>query len=151
MSTLQTRELLELARRYHQGLSEIYAEEEEHEHSEKVQILLDYLSRHERHLERILSKVAVEVREEVLSRWFQCTPGDSPLHELEHVEFTPELTAEELAGRALRLDGKILVWYRHMADRSVAAHVREVFEELLEMEKSEHIQLARDTLELNDL
>ena len=147
----QTKDLLEIARQYHQRLADLYAAEVKHGRGERIGVLLNYLNRHEQHLEEVLRNVSSEAREQVRNHWFQYLPGDTPLAELAEVSALAVVGVEDLTAQALEFDGKLIDWYQLMSERSVAPHVREVFEQLLAMEQHERVQLARDTLELADL
>lgn len=147
----QTKDLLEIARRYHQRLADLYADVEKQDRGERIHVLLDYLRRHEQHLEEALESVSEETRDQVRNHWFDFLPGDTPLTELPEDALRHITSAEDITTQALEFDRKLIEWYRMMSERAIVPHVQEFFEQLLAMEEREQIQMARDTLELNDL
>ena len=101
----------------------------------RVRMLLDYLSRHESHMARVLKRFEQDANPKVLDTWFQYTVPFSA--EAEKLKPHPNLTMEEVIDRATRFDECLVELYKTLAMESDLSSVREVCEQLLLLEKGE--------------
>ena len=67
----QAKEILEYAREFHNKVSEFYQQLADKAQSARIKLLLDYLVRHEKHLERSLKDFEDAVSSKALDTWFQ--------------------------------------------------------------------------------
>jgi hypothetical protein len=114
-------------------------------------MLLDYLTRHERHLEEILSNYEEHVSKRILDCWFSYTPDTIPKECFESCDLDAGMTIDEVIQRAVRLDECLLLLYQEMASRAPHADVRDVFQTLLELERQEEHELVRNALQLKEM
>jgi len=145
------RELLDQAKRFHHSLSELYGSVAEESLQARVKMLLAYMSRHERYLERCLADYEEETSKKLLDHWFQF-PADAPLCEsiVQH-ELKPGMPFEEVVRLVLKLDDGLVRFYRQVAEETVGEEVKELFTRLAaQMERDEH-KIARAACELDQL
>lgn len=148
-----TKDVLDHVREFHQQLSAFYRNLIDKTNKERVRMLLDYLSRHEKHLEESMARYEAEVSERILKTWFQYPPPKEILGICKTlaVDEVEDLSVDGVIKLALELDDCLIDLYKEMIRGSGSEEVREVFQSLLDMEKQEELELVRDSLELKDL
>jgi len=148
-----TKDVLDHAREFHGQVSVYYRQLGKKVQKERVKMLLEYMSRHEKHLEENLARYEEDVSGRILNTWFQYPPPKDILKTV--VSFTLEgkenLTVDEVIDLALRIDDCLIQLYKQMAAESECGDVREVFTNLLEMEKHREMDLVRDALHLKEI
>lgn len=147
----QTRDVLDHARSFHHQVAELYQRLEDRVEKERVQMLLDYLQRHEKHLEQSLADYEDEASKWILDAWFQYTLEEDPSDLLSSVEIREDMSVDDVVRLALRLDDYLIDLYRNMAERADLPEVREVFANLLELEQQDEHQIARNALRLDEM
>ena len=153
MSFETTKDVLDHVREFHHRLSEFYGGLSGNTGKERVKMLLDYLNRHEKHLEESLARYEEEVSEKILNARFQYPPPRELLNICKGAVISgkEDLSLDGVIGIALNLDDCLIDLYKEMIKSSDLEEVKEVFNNLLEMEKREKLDLVRNALELKDL
>ena len=146
-----TRDILDRAKAFHTNISKHYHTLSAAVEKEKVKILLGYLSRHEKNLAKSLEEYEEEASREILENWFKFTPENSINDFFRDLEVTPSMSVDDVISLALSFDNRLVDLYREAARISPSEEVREVFNNLLEMEKEEELILMRDALEIKEL
>ena len=148
-----TKEVLDHAREFHRLVREFYNRLSKKEQKERVRILLDYMSRHQRHLDESLAEYQRTVPERILNTWFQYPPPKNILETCLNIslEEKENLTVDDVVSMALELDKCLLQLYQTMAEHSEFEEVRTVFTNLLEMEKRLELDFVRDVFSLKDI
>ncbi len=70
----QTKDILEHTQQFYKLIADYYHLMSDQTHKPRIKMLLDYLSRHEKHLEKTLSEYEDSASEQVLNTWFQFSP-----------------------------------------------------------------------------
>jgi rubrerythrin len=147
----RTRDVLDHARAFHHQVSDLYQRLEDRVEKERVQMLLDYLRRHEKHLEQSLADYEEEASKRILETWFQYTLEEDPSELLSELEVKGDMPVDDVVRLALRLDDYLIALYRNMADHTDIPDVKEVFTNLLELEQEDEHQIARNALRLDEM
>ncbi len=147
----RTRDVLDHARSFHHQVGELYQRLENRAEKERVQMLLDYLRRHERHLEESLADYEEDASKRILDTWFQYTLEEDPSNLLSEVEIKADMAVNDVVRLALRLDDYLIDLYRSMVDNTDISEVKEIFTNLLELEQQDEHQLARNALRLDEM
>jgi rubrerythrin len=147
----QVRDVLEYARTVHRQLSEFYKNLGEQAEKERVKMLCDYMSRHEKHLEESLADYEDGAAENVLNTWFQFAPSEEMFATLRDFKVTPALSVDQVVRLAMEVDDCLINYYRTMAESADTEEVREIFNNLVSMEEHEKVRFARNALRLEDL
>jgi len=142
----QTKDVLGDARKFHQKLSVFYEDLKESASKERARNLLDYMSRHEKYLDDCLAEYEEQVSDNVLDTYFKYESESTALTELVDLEIKPDMDVNDVVAVAMHFDDCLIAFYREMAQRSLSEKVREVFENLLEMEQHEQIELSKRAL-----
>ncbi len=147
----QAREIINSARAFHQRASAFYQQLNDKAESARVKMLLDYLVRHEAHLDRALADYTQEVRLKALDSWYQYAQDKCLLQPFDVSQYPVDMTVEDVMKIGLNIDSCLLASYRGMAEAATSSKVREIFESLLLMEEQQKHKRARVALEINDM
>jgi len=145
------KDVVDHSRRLHQQISQLYSEMGQQQPQEKVKMLLDYLQRHEKHLEDALCQFEKDKSQKVLDSWFQYAPDQDLTEVLASIEIKENMSTDEVIGMALKLDDYFIELYENMVESSRSSDAKSVFQNLLDMEKQEKIRTARTALTINDM
>lgn len=151
MANYTVQGLLDRSRGFHHKLSGYYRKLDEGAAQERVQMILKYLQRHEQNLETCLSAYEHGASEAVLNTWFKFSSGlDIPdLADLDVVD--PDLSVDDVVALAIRYDESLIHLYRQAEATAVSDEVKDLFRKLVMLAEAEEHQLARDTVEMQDL
>jgi rubrerythrin len=144
----QTKDVLGDARKFHQKLSVFYEELKDSASKERVRNLLNYMSRHEKYLDDCLAEYEEQVSDNVLDTYFKYESESTVLTDLVDLEIKPDMDVNDVVAVAMHFDDCLIAFYREMAQRCLSEKVREVFENLLEMEQHEQIELSKRALDI---
>lgn len=147
----QTRDMLEHARNFHRKLGVFYKALKESVTHEHTRTLLDHMSRHENHLADRLTQYQDQVSNNLLDTYFQYGSEASPITKISEFEIKPEMDVDDVVATAMHFNECLEQFYHEMAQRTHSNPVREMFENLREMERHEQIELSKQTLELGSI
>jgi len=148
MAYNKTKDIIDRARLFHQHISELYERLEKVDQKEHVKMLLDYMSRHEKHLAECLEEYEEEMSEKILDTWYKYTPNNKSCEHLENYELKSDMTIDDLVSLAIHLDECLVKLYRDVAENAESDEVRALFASLLKKEEHEEIQLMKNALYL---
>jgi rubrerythrin len=148
-----TKDVLDHAREFHRQLGEFYSGLSSKSAKQRVKMLLDFMSDHEKHLEDTMARYEEEVSQKILNTWFQYSPSKEILTACKEInlEGKENLTVDDVIEIAVKLTQCLIDLYKEMAKNSECEDVRAVFNNLMEMERHFELQLVRDAQELKDL
>jgi rubrerythrin len=147
---VQVRDLLEQAAQFHGRMAEFYHRLSDHAGKERVKLLLDYMSTHEKNLQNSLDDFDEEASEGVLDTWVDRDHCDRIIHACENLPAEPELSIDGVTRLAMRVDESLIRFYDELARKAEGEDVREVFRNLVAQEQAELRRLARDALMVGD-
>lgn len=137
----QVRDILNVAVEFHRHLKEFYDQLAEQADRDRVQILLDYMSRHERDFERAMAEYDDRGSKELLDTWMQYTPDQRALGVPGPEAWREDMTVDEVVETALDLDKKLVEFYGQAAQMARTPEVRHLFEELTQQQQDERERL----------
>lgn len=147
MSFNQTKDLLDVAREFHIRMADLYRQMLDLAATEEAVLLIGTLIEHEQILEQRLGEYETEVSDNILDTYFKYI-----IEKLTKCfgEYTLPLTMSsmDVIEVTRHFDRCLARFYKEMADKSLAEHVREVLLNLMHMEMHEQMNLSRRTLEL---
>ena len=151
MRFAQVRDILDHTQAFHKRLSQYYQDLADHEEAVKIKMLLDYIARHERHLEKALADYEESASTQVLDTWFQFSQDESTLKLPEDIQVKPYMSLDDVIRIGLKLDGQVIKVYEDAATNADVPEVRQVFKHLLELEQNEEQHLVRAALETREM
>jgi len=147
----QAKEIINSARAFHQRASQFYQQLNDKAEGARVNMLLDYLVRHEAHLDRALGDYTDAIKTKALDAWYQYAQDHCLLQPFDVSQYPVDMTAEDVMEIGLNIDSCLIASYKGMAEGATSAEVREIFESLLLMEQQQKHKLARVSLEIIDM
>jgi len=147
----QTKDVLEHAREFHRKLGVFYEKLKDSGDEERTRALLDHMSRHEKHLDGCLAQYEEQVSDNVLDTYFKYGSENTKITSVDDFEIKPEMNIDDVMAAAMHFDACLIEFYREMARRALSEKVREVFENLLEMEQHEQLELSKQALGIGSL
>ncbi|MFP5415093.1 MAG: hypothetical protein ACLGG1_08800 [Gammaproteobacteria bacterium] len=145
------KDIIDFSRHLHTELARQYAELEQLATSERAQLMLDYLNRHEQHLAEALKDYEAGAARGIMDAWLQYTPELDAHQVLERIRDMDINNVEEVVATALATDEYLREIYEEVAQRADLDEIREVARSLRQIESNEQYRLARDALRFSDL
>ena len=145
------KDVVDHSRRLHQQISQFYHKLSEENGKARVSMLLEYLKRHEDHLEATLDKFGHDESQDVLDSWFQYAPDQDLKDVMSEIEVSDHMDTDDVVAMALKLDDYFIDLYQGMVNDASSSAVKAVFQNLLDMEEHEKIQISKTALQINDM
>jgi rubrerythrin len=142
----QVRDVLNTVVEFHRRLREFYSQLAEQTNQERVRILLDYMSRHERGFEQALAEYDQERTQKLLDMWMQYTPEERVLELPKPEKLRHDMTVDEVVNAALRLDDELVRFYSQAARLAQTEEIRDLFTRLVEQQEDEEQKLKLNAL-----
>ncbi len=147
MSFNKTRDLMDVARKFHLNLIELYGKMTERAATEEARALIGTLIEHEQKLEQRLGEDEEEVSANILDTYFKYVADEHKKCFQEYV-LPDSMSSMDVIEVTRHFDPYLSDFYKDMARKSMSEHVREVLLNLMEMELREQMSLSKLTLEL---
>lgn len=147
----KAKEIIDSAREFHRRASLFYQQLADKAEGARVKLLLDYLVRHETHLDRALGEYTEEIRSQALEAWYQYSQEQCLLVPFDVSKYSEKMTVEEVMEIGLNIDDCLIASYKGMAEVATSSETREIFENLLLMEEQQKHKLSKIALEIVDM
>lgn len=131
----QVKDVLKAAIDFHRDLERFYHRLAEKADRQRVQMLLDYMSRHEKDFELVLAEMGSESHDKLLETWIQYAPDDRALEVPRAEALRDEMTVDNVVKVALRLDEKLATFYGQAAALAKTPEVKRLFSNLAEQQE----------------
>ncbi|MFO7706379.1 MAG: ATPase [Halopseudomonas sp.] len=136
-------QLIEWTGALHRNLAERLEQGLAGEPGEKAKWLLEYLADHERKLNDVVSKVSKHGNAGALHTWlYEHLSEKLPADKRQTLSFVG-MSFEDISDEIFVIHNQLLDLYRSAAGRAPTPEVRELMEELLELEEHETLRLAK--------
>ena len=151
----QENEIFEQIRSFHKRLSELYSNLTEKAENQRVKMLLDYLSRHEKLREEFIIKYEKIAPEKEMNRWIR-KPSDNLSNQIckcfENMKSLSSYSFEEIVNIALHFDNCLVKLYEILAsEEETSVNDPNIFYYMLKKTKQQEMNLSRDVNWLYDL
>ncbi|WP_394240782.1 hypothetical protein [Halopseudomonas laoshanensis] len=135
-------ELIEWTGALHRKLAERLEQGMDGEPGEKAKWLLEYLADHERKLNDVVSKISKHGNAGALHTWlYEHLSEKLPTDKRQTLSFVG-MSFEEISEAIMDIHNQLIELYRSAAGRAPTPEVRELMEEMLELEEHETLRLA---------
>ena len=151
MRFTQVRNMLDQIRDFHGQLAEYYAQLSDETGQQRVKMLLDHMSGHERDLQSSLAAYEDGASRQVMDTWVDCSHCDEIIATCKETPIAPETSVDGVIGVAMDVDRCLLHFYREAAEKAETETVRDVFKNFIEMEEAELRKLALNALQAADM
>jgi rubrerythrin len=150
MPVQRTKEILEHARQFHQGLAAFYQRLTDVASRERVKLLLDYMSRHEERLSKTVEELENVLPKEALAQWVD-RGFETSLQVSGTLELGEEMSLENVVHMAIEFDDCIISFYERASAATTHQPLKDFFEELIQMERRSLKDLVKNALLFQDL
>jgi len=150
MRYTQIRNMLDQVRDFHGQLAEYYSQLSDKAVQQRVKLLLDHMSSHERNLQKGLTAYGDDASRQVMETWVACSHCEEILATCEQMPIAPKMTVDSVTRVAMDVDRCLLRFYHEVAENAESETVREVFSNLIDMEEAELRTLAFGALQTMD-
>lgn len=147
----QVHEFVAFGKQIHGKLKELYEALNEQAQLERVKMLLDFLSRHEEHLEESLARFEKDTRHGILQAWLEYSPNLDVDAVMGSHSLRENPSTDEIIQLALDFDDTLVNLYREVSEKVNDSKVKAVFQNLLQLEEKEKVQVARAAMMLWDM
>ncbi len=147
----QAKEILNYARDFHLQVGEFYQQLADKAESSRVKLLLDYMIRHEKHLERALKDYEQGISTQALNAWYQYSKEQRTFKPLDAMKYSKLMTVEDVMAIGTTIDNCLITSYKGVAETATTPEIREIFDNLLQMEEQQKHVKARIALGINDM
>ena len=144
-------DVLDVVKEFHGSLARQFAELEQITTSERAQLMLDYLNRHEQNLARATDQFLNDADPGLLHTWLQYVPDFHPEGMLEKVRSVDLNDVNSIVAVALQVDDYLISLYGEIVDHTDTEEVKEVFKSLIKLEDNERHTVARSAFRLSDM
>jgi len=147
----QVREFVDFGKHLHGKVKELYQELNEHAELERVKMLLEFLSRHEEHMEESLARFEKDSRRGILEAWLEYSPELDVEAVMRRFPVAEKPSSDEVFQFAMDFDDTLVKLYKEVANKVNDSKTQEVFKNLLQLEEKEKIQVARAAMMLGEM
>lgn len=148
----QIGDILDWARKLHEHLAEDYQSFSEQHSQQRVGLLLEYLSEHERALAKAIESYEQDAAHRLLSTWHDGVVEVDLPDSLEGLSEELDCSStEQVLNLAIQFHDQLIVLYETLSSEAPTPSVAELFDNLSSMEVREKMRTVRDALRLEDL
>ena len=139
----QAKDVLDNVQDLHDKAGKLYLKLSRQTKSERMKMLLDHMGQHEEKLKENIAAYERDASPKVLEAWFQYTQEETTAQLVEELEVEDEISVAEVTAISLKIDNYLQSLFEEVSDMSRSREVKEVFQNLSEMEKEEKRYLAK--------
>jgi rubrerythrin len=147
----QAYEVLNDARKFHQDMAHTYEELMERSSDNRTQLLLKHMVEHEQRMARNLENYGAIAKNKVMQTWLQYTHEESAQDFVRHLELSENPSIKEINTLGREVDRYFHDLYEAVYGAIESAEVKEVFEDLKQIQDKERITLSMATNSLWDM
>ncbi|TWT34545.1 hypothetical protein [Blastopirellula retiformator] len=144
MSSKPVKEILDQIRSAHRQVMKSCRKLRTAEPDSRMQLLFEFIERHEEEF-----NIAVRHFEKdaggngQLETWLQFTSEEDINENLQQIELTADMSAEEIVGQVLAFADKLIATYRDLAATTSSPQLQELFQDLVQFEEDKQKQYAK--------
>ncbi len=147
----QVKDVLEYGKDLHKALKALAEKMENQEQKAHVQLLLDYLKRHEDELADSLEEFEQETQQHILDIWLPYPPDPQIERKLQSLAVRPNMSLEEIVKIVMDFEDALIELYKESLNEIDDPHVQEVLQNLVQLEDMEKRRLAMNVARLQGI
>ncbi|MFC6634944.1 hypothetical protein [Microbulbifer taiwanensis] len=147
----QAFEVLKDAEKFHLEMADLYEELLEKSEDKRTQLLLKHMLEHEQRMARNLSNYGEVAQHKVMRTWLQYTHEESAQDFIRGLELSDPPSIKEINNMGREVDRYFSDLYEAVYGAIESAEVKEVFEDLKQIQDKERITLSMATNSLWDM
>ena len=151
MRFCQVSQLLDWIDTFHQALAEQYKALADKAVQERAALLLNYLAEHQKLLAASMKKYEIDSANNLLTTWSdQCPELDLPESVIQLHSTLSDKSTEEIIQYVIEFHDILIDMYKTLADKATNPSVKNLFENLAEMERQEAMRTVKNAQRLED-
>lgn len=144
-------DIIEACRSQHQMLSEVLKTFTEESGNERAKLIFDYLSTHEQQVAHLLRRIAETAEPKALHTWvYEYLTQQSEFAPLAADTFAGK-SADEIIASVFSFHQQASDLYRELKTQDDALSIRDVLDQLIELEQHEAMQMAQSLNRFHDM
>jgi hypothetical protein len=144
----QVREVLDRMRKFHRRLRDALDEPGSRTKDLRSEYLLGLARREEQEMNQAIARYERDgASAGVLDTWLQYVPDGKAAEELREIDFTPDMTPDEIVEEKDKFDQNLAKFYRQLQVQTSIPRVSELFGQLADMTER---RLAKRTWQIHD-
>lgn len=147
----QAYEVLKDARKFHLDMADLYEELLEKSTDKRTQLLLKHMLEHEQRMAKNLENYSEIAKHKVMQTWLQYTHEESAEDFVKHLHLSDPPNIKEINNLGREVDRYFHDLYEAVYGAIESAEVKEVFEDLKQIQDKERITLSMATNSLWDM
>lgn len=144
-------DILEHGRAMHQQVADFYRQLDDASAQARVRLLLDYLAAHEQHLADTLAELREVSDPDVLGSWLASIPEPAAFTQALGTPIRSDMEVDEVLEIAMRFDDAMINLYQTLAEHADNEAVRDLLNNLTELENLEMRRVVRNVGMIQDL
>lgn len=136
MTYQQVRDVVARIRAAHQQLRDALEQPRTRAKDARTRQMLENLRQEEQQLQIALAQSRSHEADDLLNTWLQYVPDEELVRTIAEIEFTPEMSAEDVVARKLHFDQALIDLLRQLSQETAVPRVQEFFGSLLEQAES---------------
>jgi hypothetical protein len=152
MQTYKTvAEVVDFLENYHQQLHDYFLTHRDRVNSKRLQMLLDYIIRHEKNIQEVLETINEKDRDIILKTWIQFVPFTETILPEEQLT-NPTQNIDSIIQQVFELNDNLIRFYDKMIHQTgIPGPVKEFFQHLITMEETKKKQVAKTAQQIKGL
>lgn len=152
MQTYKTvEEIVDFLETYHQQLHDYFLKYRNTVNSNRLQMLLDYISRHEKNIQEVLETIQEKDRDIILKTWIQFVPFTETILPKEQLTDQKQ-NIDSIIQQVFELDDNLIRFYDKMIRQTgIPGPVKEFFQHLITLEEKQKTQVAKAAQQIKGL
>jgi vacuolar-type H+-ATPase subunit C/Vma6 len=130
MRYAQVRDMLDQVCDFHGQLAKYYHRLSESSDQQRIKLLLDLMSNHEKQLQESLRDYEEDASKQIMNTWVDCKYCDEVLATCKQKPIVPEASVESVVKATLDIDNCLVQFYREVAEKVESEKLRDVFRNL---------------------
>lgn len=151
MKYMQVKNMLDQIRDFHGQLAEYYNQVSNSAGQQRIKMLLDHMSKHEKDLQEGLRAYQESAPQGAMDTYVVCEYCNEILVTCKQMPIAPETSIEGVIKVAMDVDNCLMRFFREAAQQAETETVREIFRNLVDMEEAELRRLALGALQVTDI
>lgn len=147
----QVKDFVRFGKELHAEIKKLFDDLNEHAELERVKLLLDFLGRHESHMEEALARFEKSSHSGILEAWLEYSPELDVAAVMQQCALPDKPTSDDIFDAAMKFDDTLVQLYREIRTKANDRKTRALFDNLLTLEEKEQIQVARAVMSLADM
>jgi rubrerythrin len=143
MAYSQIKDILKRGVEFHKLLADFYVKVKDDSKKDSVKLLADYMARHEKTLESLLSQVGKEQEKQITEEWIKYEPGFATYNCFDDINVNKNSGVDEIIDAGLTLNQCLIDLYHQTAEVGPTEEIKTLFSSLENAEIAEKKKLAR--------